>query len=173
MSLSWECKCMTIPLFHWVVGCVCNHWCSELETVFVHAKYASEKRTSSWALFNSSWWEARNSIKCTKCVFCGTALVLSDTLFCVLDVASLIDSKILNSMISRRCRVLTCPCCFFLLIMLFVCFSPGLKKNLPGNYLKIKTQRKQYQNPCFSTSKSHQAASNWVAKSHILFGSDL
>lgn len=117
--------------------------------------------------------EARNSIKCTKCVFCGTALVLSDTLFCVLDVASLIDSKILNSMISRRCRVLTCPCCFFLLIMLFVCFSPGLKKNLPGNYLKIKTQRKQYQNPCFSTSKSHQAASNWVAKSHILFGSDL
>lgn len=91
------------------------------------------------------WWEARNSIKGTKCVFCGTALLLSDTLFCVLDVASLIDSKILNSMISRRCRVLTCPCCFFLVTILFVCFSPGFKRNrkrarkLPQNQSATQT----------------------------------
>lgn len=76
--------------------------------------------------------------------------MLSDTLF-----ASLI-SKMSDSMISWRCRVLTCPCRFFLLIMLFVCLKPGLKRNRTRarKYLKIKAQRKQYQNLCFSTSKS-------------------
>lgn len=153
MSLSWECKCMTIPSFHWVVGCVCNHRCSELETVFVRTKYADFKS----GIIQCVTGDEKLGIPSSVQNVCFVALLWCCLAHCF---ASLIDSKILNSMISQRCRVLTCPGCFFLLIILFVCFSPGLKKKTCQEITsKSKRDANSIRIPAFqhqSLTKLHQ-----------------
>ena len=88
------------------------------------------------------------------CVCLWHCFGASDTLFRVID-----RFKDLKQHDFPRCRGVTCPCCFFLLMILFVCFSPGLKRNVPGNTSKSKRDANSIRIPAFqhqSLTKLHQ-----------------
>ena len=120
---------------------------------FRSCKYASEKEDFKLGIIQCVTGDEKlgnSSSVQNVCVFVAL-------LWCFLThcFASLIDSKILNSMIFPEMQRGDVSLLFLPTDDPLCLFQSRFKKEVPGNYLKIKTRRKQYQNPCFSTSKSH------------------